>query len=93
MRLCPCLSHAKKGQGRESEGQLPSKVQGCGNQEDPEVLKALVATTQPLLPDEKEAESCGDKEQHGAESSDFRKAKVTTGLKGPSCFKLRQDGI
>lgn len=93
MRLCPCLSRGKKGQAGDSASQIPSKVEDCGNQEDPEVLKALVAAIQPLLPDEKEAESCGDKEQHGAESSDFRKARVTTGLKGPSCFKLRQAGI
>lgn len=46
-----------------------------------------------MLPDLKEMESCGDKEQHGAESSDFRKARVTTGLEGPSCFKLCQAGI
>jgi len=57
------------------------------------VLKALVAAPQPSLPDEKETESCGDQEQHGAESSDFRKASVTAGLKGPSCFKLHQAGI
>ena len=93
MRVCPCLSHGKKGQGRESASQRASKVQDCGNWGDPGVLKALVAATQPLLPNEKEGESCGDQEQHGAESSDFRKARVTTGLKGPSCFKLRQAGI
>lgn len=55
MRTCPCVSHGKKGQGRESAGQLPSKVQDCGNWGDLEVLKALVATTQPLLPEEKES--------------------------------------
>lgn len=80
MKVCPCPSYGKNRQGRDSATQFSPKVKDCSKQGDPEVLKALVAATQLLLPDEKERGSCGDQDQHGAKSSDFRKARVATGL-------------
>lgn len=57
------------------------------------MLKDLVAATQPLLAGEEQGESCGDQGHHCAESTDFRQARITTGLKDCSCFRLHQAGI
>lgn len=64
--------------------QLLSNVQESDTRGHLEVLKALVAATQPLLPEGKETESCGDQEQHGAKSSDFGRPESPQGLKVPA---------